>query len=524
MVRFWTVFAVVLLCGVGIARAQEQTPIDKAFQSAQLAAAPGSGAALAEGAARVAASDPALRDALDRSRSAEQERRALETVLAGLRAQGEPAAARARGVAADLDKAAVAAQDARSALEAAYPRFVALTDPEPLSVAQVQGLLSPGDALVMILPAERGTYVWAITPTTAFWTRSDMNASEVGTASETLLRSLRVTDGRGAVDASRPGRGSAAGFDRALAWRLYQALWAPMEAVLAQANTVYLVVDGPLRAVPLGVLVTAQPFGDDSDPAVLRATPWLQRRHAFALLPAVSSLRTVQTTPPKPRRGFAGFGDALTQNYADGSAAKALAPLPETRRELLTLSRSLKAGRRSVHLGAQATEQALKTADLEAVSVLALATHAVSAVSTDEVSRPEAALIFTPPVRANGEDDGFLTVSEAAQLKLGADLVILSACDTASDDPNAVGINSLSRAFFHAGARSLMVSNWRIRDDTAARLSTGAIDIAVRRRIGLAQALQQASLGMLDDRSKPLFAHPAQWASFSLLGNGTAGF
>lgn len=524
MVRLWAICAAVMFCGAGMARAQEQTPIDKAFQSAQLAAAPGSGAALAEGAARVAASDPALRDALDRSRSAEQERRALETILAGLRAQGEPAAARARGVAADLDKATVAAQDARSALEAAYPRFVALTDPEPLSVAQVQALLSPGDALVMILPAERGTYVWAITPTTAFWTRSDMNAAEVRTASETLLRSLRVKDGRGAVDASRPGRGSPAGFDRALAWRLYQALWAPMEAALARANTVYLIVDGPLRAVPPGVLVTAQPVGDDRDPAVLRATPWLQRRHAFALLPAVSSLRAVQATPLKSRRGFAGFGNALTQNYADGSVAKALAPLPETRRELLTLARSLKAGRRTVHLGAEATETALKRSDLEAVSVLALATHAIPLASSGDGLQAEAALIFTPTAGESGEDDGFLTVSEAAQLKLGADLVILSACDTASDDPNAVGINSLSRAFFHAGARSLMVSNWRIRDDTAARLSTSAINIAMRHRIGMAQALQQASLRMMDDRSDPSFAHPVQWASFSLLGNSGVQF
>ncbi|MDB5420321.1 MAG: hypothetical protein JWR59_268, partial [Brevundimonas sp.] len=119
---------------------------------------------------------------------------------------------------------------------------------------------------------------------------------------------------------------------------------------------------------------------------------------------------------------------------------------------------------------------------------------------------------------------GFLTASEAAQLRLAANLVILSACDTARDDPDASAINSLSRAFFHAGARSLLVSNWRIRDDVAARLSTDTLAIARRDGVILAEAARRSALRMLSDRSDPTFSHPAQWAAFSVLGDGSVTF
>ena len=496
--------------------------IDSAFRDAQLAAAPGSGAALAEGAARVAAGDPALRALLDESRSAEQQRRALDTVLASLRAQGAGAADRARGVAADLERAVADSEMARRRLTSAYPRFVDLTDPEPTTLAAAQALLHQNEALVMILPSQRGTYVWALTPQEARWFRVDLDAAAVAGLSEALLESVRPGGGRGAVDAARPVRADPSGaYARGTAWKLYSELWAPLAPLIQSVQTVYVVADGPLRAVPPGILVTRAPEGRDTDPEALRNTAWFARDHAFVQLPAVASLRTVRLPSVTTGAGFAGFGDARLQAYPEGSTGKTLAPLPGTRRELQSLARLFRADRRDLRLGDQATEQALKTADLERVTVLALATHAVPA---DGQLRSEPALVFTPPLTAQGDDDGFLTASEAAQLHLAANLVILSACDTARDDPDASAINSLSRAFFHAGARSLLVSNWRIRDDVAARLSTDTLGIARRDGVILAEAARRAALRMLSDRSDPTFSHPAQWAALSVLGDGSVTF
>lgn len=522
--RAWIAAAVIGLSCVGpscigSAFAQTRSSLDQAFEDAQLASAPGAGVALADGAARIAAANPALKAVFDAHRDAEARRRALETVLASLRAQGAPAADRARGVAADLEQATLTAADLRQHLDQAFPAFAELTDPAPLAVAQVQALLAPEEALVLVLPTGRGTYVWAVTQKTAVWRRSDITASEVEVAAFRLQTGLRTAGGRGAVDAARPGR-SAGGFDRATAHALYRALWAPVEETLSDSRLVYVVVDGPLRSVPPGVLVTAAPSGDDRDPAALRATAWLERRHAFSMLPAVISLKAARRSTPGGGRGFVGFGDVDTQAYPEGTQPKAMAQLPGTRRELDGLARALGSPRRSIRLGDEATEAEVRRADFSRASVIAFATHALT--GREEMSRPaqEPALVLTPPSRADGDDDGLLTASEAARLRLNADLVILSACDTGQDDPQAQGLNSLSRAFLYAGARALMVSNWRIRDDVAERLSVRTVTLARRNRQGVAYALHRAALEMMDDRSDPSFAHPSQWSSFSVVGDG----
>nr|WP_314437142.1 CHAT domain-containing protein [uncultured Brevundimonas sp.] len=519
MVRVWIAAAIIGLSCVGSAFAQSRPSLEQAFEDAQLASAPGAGVALADGAARIAAADPALKTVFEAHREAEARRRALETVLASLRAQGAPAAERARGVAADLEQATLEAAGLRQRLDQTFPAFADLTDPAPLTIAEVQALLNPEEALVLILPTERGVYVWGVTHETAVWRRSDMTAGEVEQAASRLQAGLRAEGGRGAVDAARPGR-SAGGFDRASAYALYRALWQPLEATLSDRRLVYVVVDGPLRSVPPGVLVTAAPSGDDRDPAALRATAWLERRHAFALLPAVVSLKAARRATREGERGFIGFGAVDTQAYPEGTQPKALAPLPGTRRELEGLARVLGSPRRTVRLGNDATEGAVRRADLSGAAVIAFATHALPGRDERAVGAQEPALVLTPSALTEGDDDGLLTASEAARLRLNADLVILSACDTGRDDPQAQGLNSLSRAFFYAGARALMVSNWRIRDDVAERLSVRAVTLAHRNRQGVSEALHRAALEMMEDRSDPSFAHPSQWSSFSVVGDG----
>jgi CHAT domain-containing protein len=84
----------------------------------------------------------------------------------------------------------------------------------------------------------------------------------------------------------------------------------------------------------------------------------------------------------------------------------------------------------------------------------------------------EPGLILSPPARATEADDGYLSASEVAQLKLDADWVLLSACNTAAPDgtPGAEGLSGLAKAFFYAGARSLLVSHWAVVSDATVRL------------------------------------------------------
>jgi CHAT domain-containing protein len=156
------------------------------------------------------------------------------------------------------------------------------------------------------------------------------------------------------------------------------------------------------------------------------------------------------------------------------NAVRKLTPLPESRKELRSLARSLGAGEGSLLVGRDATETRVKAAPLSDFKVLAFATHGLLAGDLAGLSEP--ALVLTPPLHATGMDDGLLTASEVAQLKLNADWVILSACNTAAVDgtPGAQGLSGLAKAFFYAGSRALLVSHWPVASDAAVALHPDA--------------------------------------------------
>ena len=128
--------------------------------------------------------------------------------------------------------------------------------------------------------------------------------------------------------------------------------------------------------------------------------------------------------------------------------------------------------------GAQATETNLRKARLDNAQIIALATCGLMAGEVAGAAEP--GLVFTPPATPSEADEGLLTASEVAALKLNADWVILSACNTAAGDGSqgAPGLSGLARVFFYAGARNLLASHWPVRDDVAARMTVRTIEIA----------------------------------------------
>jgi CHAT domain-containing protein len=195
-----------------------------------------------------------------------------------------------------------------------------------------------------------------------------------------------------------------------------------------------------------------------------------------------------------------------------------LTPLPESRKELRSLARSLGAGEGSLLVGRDATETRVKAAPLSDFKVLAFATHGLLAGDLAGLSEP--ALVLTPPLQATGMDDGLLTASEVAQLKLNADWVILSACNTAAVDgtPGAQGLSGLAKAFFYAGSRALLVSHWPVASDAAVALTTRMLALS-RQGMTRAEAHRQAMMALVDTGS-PQNAHPAMRAPFVVVGEG----
>ena len=208
---------------------------------------------------------------------------------------------------------------------------------------------------------------------------------------------------------------------------------------------------------------------------------------------------------------------------ADLTALKTtLPPLPETANELREVAASMHADPADVILGPAATVTRVKDERLDQFRIVYFATHGLLAGDVAEFAKlnAEPALVLSLPDHPTESDDGLLTASQVAQLKLNADWVVLSACNTASaEKPGAEALSGLARAFFYAGARSLIVSNWEVDSDSAVALMVGTFDaLAASPKLSHAQALQKSMLAVIDNAQHPQWADPRYWAPFIVVG------
>jgi CHAT domain-containing protein len=164
----------------------------------------------------------------------------------------------------------------------------------------------------------------------------------------------------------------------------------------------------------------------------------------------------------------------------------------------------------------------VKQTRLDAYRIVYFATHGLVAGEVEKFAkvRAEPALALTIPEKPTELDDGLLTASEVAQLKLNADWVVLSACNTAAEgDPGAEALSGLARAFFYAGARSLVVSHWEVDSEATVQLMTGTFQANARDpKLSHAEALRESMLTMIDKAKSEDDAHPRIWAPFVVVG------
>ena len=510
--------------------------------------------AVAASAARAALKDARLAEPVRQAQDLEAQVAAAYQELADAFSAEDSTPAAIEAARRRLGQLAEQQKDLARRIARSYPDYEDRIHPRQPSIAEARAALAPGETLLSLLVGWDRTYIWALgRQGPALFTAAPLGAREI----DALVANLRRTVEPGQRLADLPA------FDLEDASRLYQELLAPAADVWQGSGTLLVSANGSLAQLPLALLPT-RPVTVHPDPrlpfAEYRDVPWLARQAAVVQVPSVNSLVRLRAMPPgkAARLTFLGFGDPQFDRLAAlkpgvpgpqlrnlaiihvGAGGKeqqapsaedwipysAIPPLPDTREEILAIARTLGADpARDVFLGSQASKKTLASLALEQRRIIAFATHGL--VPGDFPGLEEPALALAAP--DNPAENGFLTLSEILNLKLDADWVVLSACNTAAGaGMGAEALSGLGRGFFYAGSRSLLATHWPVETVSARLLMTGTFRRYGAGGVTRAESLRQAMLELMSGQyvdpatGKPLFsyAHPIFWAPYELAGDG----
>jgi len=500
-------------------------------------------------AVRIAAGTDRLAELVRRDQDLGSEAEALDKAIVAAVSKDRSKRDPATEARAKARLAAIAGERAslQKTLAKEFPDYAALSNPLPMTAKEIQALLSGDEAMVLFSVTEKESFAFAVTREGFDWKPLPVGAEVLSQKIAAFRRGLDLAD---LAEAS----GKSGLFDLALANELYTALLAPLEPLVKDKRSLLIAPSGALTALPFHLLVTEKPpLAIPEKFEGYRDAAWLLKRQAVSVLPSVTSLKALRALARRDpgTRPMTGFGDPLfdpskasgdrrtaikmvsrsvvTGAYTEfwrgagvdrARLAQALPQLPDTADELNAVAKNLGVAASDVHLGTDASETTLKRTPLADYAIVYFATHGLVAGDVKGLAEPSLALSI--PAQPTELDDGLLTSSEVAQLKLNADWVVLSACNTiAGEKPGAEALSGLARSFFYAGARALLVTHWSVDSAAATRLTTSTFDrLKADPKLGRAEALRQAMLGYLNDTSSPRNAYPGFWGPFALIGEG----
>ncbi len=524
--------------------------------------------ALEASGARAAAVDPELADLVRREQDSLKQVNAFQAMLSNAIAvppdQQNPNAL--KDLQARIDTLRSARIILIDEIKRRFPKYSDFTNPEPVAFFQVQKHLRQGEVLISIYSTDKKTYVWAIPP------KDEVIFSAVGIGKKKVRQIIAKL--RKALDPEPTVFGDIPEFDLTQAYDLYAELLKPVETGLENATDLLIVAHGSLGQLAFSVLPTA-PVSLSKEQGQLfsnyRKVPWLIRKVSITRLPSAASFVTLRTLPKgdPSRRAFVGFGDPvfnpeqLAQMKKERAGHKvilssqagnlhvrgiritetgnldsdkitscqlgSLNRLSDTAEEVRSIAGALGADlTQDIFIGVSASERQVKTMDLADWRVVAFATHALVPGDLDGLDQP--ALALSSPSVTGDTEDGLLTIGEIMKLKMNADWVVLSACNTgAADGAGAEAVSGLGRAFFYAGTRAILVSMWPVETTSARNLITRLFQYQKEgKEFSRARALRKSMLELIDGpglkdnatgKIVASYAHPLFWAPFIIVGD-----
>ena len=431
-------------------------------------------------------------------------------------------------------------QLATQAALASFPRYRAVSS-EVIPLGDLQKILRPGEAYYRMTIVGDQVYAMLVTPTAAHATKLNVTASQLSDQVQALRETISTIEN---------GQRTTYPFDVALSHQMYGELFGPFASDVAAARHLIFEPDGAMLRLPPNLLVMDQASVDayqkrsaaGGDAAFdFRGISWLGRDRDISTSVSPRSFAQLRAAPPSAgRREYLGLG----QNTPPSAAAAGLIPAaadrdctlpisswahPISAKELQTASAILQPydpGGVQVVTGDAFTDIALESRDdLDQYRIIHFATHGV--VTSRAAKCPAQPALLTS--FGGGGSDGLLTFKEVFDLHLDADLVILSACDTAAKATAAatqqaglstggdVALDGLVRAFVGAGARLVVASHWPVPDDYNAtqRLITGLFSAPPG--TPTVTALRMSQRQLMDDVNT---SHPFYWSAFAAVGDG----
>jgi CHAT domain-containing protein len=399
----------------------------------------------------------------------------------------------------------------------------------PVTLRQVQDVLAPDDVLLEYSIGDQHIILWIIT-------KEQARYALISTEGEPILEEFRKTLQApliGSADISK---------HVALGKQLYHALLGQADEYLKDKRRLVIAPDGPLYYLPFEALIEAGLT--NASGVSLADVPYLIKRFRVFYVPAASVLVAQHSAAQKQKRAarlpLLAFGDPI---YQEEDASKALetgsgriANRSLRGRNFDRLEFSGEEVRRiagiwgipsiSEHLNLRerASVKRLRGLDLTQYRMVHFASHAILGDKIGVASQP--ALVLSQSVGNSGSEAGFLQFSDILELRLNADLVVLSACDTGLGKiHDGEGVVGLTRAFFYAGAASVVVSLWKVQDQSTALLMEKFYRY-LRRGYDKAEALRHAKLELMNStvelkatRRSQTLAAPFFWAPFILAGD-----
>ena len=444
------------------------------------------------------ATDAEQRALVDEERTLQERLAAIHARLSALRQSPTPApelVTRLRHQQVELEEEL---ERVRRGLLRAFPAYAQLAAPAPLTLDAVQRTLEPSTLMLEYDATGEETFVFAIRNGKFGMFELGATADELRDLTDATIGGFRRSSREDGADA-----GAVATLSERLLERVPTSFWDGVERVVV-------VPDGTLYYLPFEMLHARH---DDSTALV--------GRYAVAYAPSATVLNDLRSMAAHgetaPTRQFVGFGDpACVENSssaASGGPARVFrpTPLPGTRIEVESIAGEF-GGRATVFLGEEATKWRAKSATT-GYRFVHFATHGI----LDDENPLYAGLLFAPPrgqeMTVGGNLNDFLQVYEMFGLRLSAQVVVCSACQTGLGSiRDGEGIVGMSRAFFFAGARCVVVSLWPVPDLPTARLMRYFYE-ALREDDAPVDALRRAKL-----RARERYTNPYSWAAFVVIG------